>query len=329
MAVAGCAAFSLLYNRPPHHPALEFDPLAVLFHASVVLGNIAGNSVHTALVFSFVGLTLLVRQVLCRQEWWERHAFWFGLVVFSITVALLIGISRSGFEELEIALGSRYTFLSAMFWVSVIMLHFGEEKEGNRVIAPALAFCCLSFVSGYMDVRFYLSQRRELEISAISMRLEGPPLDALRILGFAAKKQEQLLRTYHALGHYPFDGADTYDCGLIGSKLAEPILKPSGEISGYFDNATPLQGTSLYKVAGWARTMTPLRCVVIVDENDVVVGAAVTQLPRPDVNAVLGVRGENFGWEGVARTEKPELLRAIGVTGETMELHELQRVMSN
>ncbi len=318
-----CLVFKLyLYRLPDHHPRAAFDIVGIAFTFLAYLGGALTNNLDLAVVFGGIGVLLggtLVYGTL-RRNISALEGFWFGVAAYAIAAAGLTALARAGFENLEMALSSRYATIPALYWISLAVITLYRDSGAQKGLFVA-SVACLGFLLGYPDVRAYQKMTQELEVASVVVALGHPPLDSFRLPTVGEQERAQLIKTYRSLGHYPFNSNFPYGCGLLGKSInANKILK-NHLVTGYLDSVGTSDAPEVVRTSGWAHSRAgEIECVIIVDESNVVRGAAVYGFPRLDVNIALEIAGGDFGFDGFAESRSLE--------GDS-KLHALVKLRSN
>ena len=324
-AVSWLLYFSL-YDKPPHHPDISLD-LVVL--AEFVFGLLGGAWLTTpaaaklvgalgALSFVFLWLRMLkwpgIREEACLS-------FWLITGLYSLANRGLIALARAGFGVEYGITASRYATLPAIFWISlaVSLLYYVEKTIGVSYYRIVLAVVALFFIalSHYtadygMWRRFvgkpldYIQFQRNKDLASISLRIDRPDRKRLSEAG-SPSAQVLIQRTplLKKLGHYPFNNQFQFDCGLLDQIVDEERIVASGEarsgVRGTLAFIGPVR-PGLAEVSGWAHSRyRGIECLVIINQQRRVVGAAVLGFPRPDVKRILKIRELHTGWRGYVR----------------------------
>jgi hypothetical protein len=104
--------------------------------------------------------------------------------------------------------------------------------------------------------------------------------------------------------------------GAFGQPIQSMVaVRPPQDCIGYIGSISQDAVTGGAKVHGWGWSVTDKRRfdrIVLVDQQDRIVGLGVTSLPRPDVRAVVpDVRASDVGWVGYARPA--DMVSAYGI----------------
>jgi len=149
MGIICIYAYSLGYQTPPHHPPLAFfmeNPLKFIKYVLTYLGTTPLTSdVHPQLAF-LTGLTGLIVFVITSAMllgYYKKKATvllpYLSLSAYALASAVLTGIGRAGFGEVQ-AVSSRYIAFGSLLWISMLFFLFLLMKEKrNRYLFSALA----------------------------------------------------------------------------------------------------------------------------------------------------------------------------------------------
>jgi len=310
----GIGAVSVLVERVTassvdYHPPIVTNPVALLRSVDLSAGSLFTHSVDAALilgalVLGFTGYVVHRANPAGRSE--RPNAALTGIAAFGFGVFLMFALSRTGFGD-EMFLSSRYMAVVALFILSLVLLSlvvFGESSVWRWAVVASLI---MALVAAVPTIGALKSSVRSQDVGAIAARLgvaEGV------VIGFRPSSSQ----TMEALGHYPFNGAgDRLACGLFGDTLDPARIGTSETVSGYIDSMEPTSNSYAVRITGWAYSTSPIECILVVDETNQVVGAALPGVTRDDVRKAIGVARSNLGWEGIARAVLDEGLRVVVV----------------
>lgn len=200
----------------------------------------------------------------------RRSAPWTGLFIYSIGSVVLIALGRNNF--LADFGSSRYISLPALVVASVL----GLAVLVLRWTIVHVALCVLVAVSASASGRTVVDRLRDTEpkqqLLAVALRLDlaggttewDPTAPFPRITPLLAD-----------VGHYPFDGRFSGDCGLLGTRLTEATSGPLAPqpLTGELGEVTSVRQVLVTgRIEFLGRLDVPVRCVVVADASRRVVG---------------------------------------------------------
>lgn len=149
-----CICVYLLgYQKPPHHPSLLIfleHPWKYFKYVSVYLGTPLLSSDARPQIAFLAGLTGLIvfitASLMLIGPYKKKLSVllpYFALSAYALAGALLTGLGRAGFGELQ-AMSSRYASFSNLLWITIFFFLFfmmGERREvfTARYLFPVLA----------------------------------------------------------------------------------------------------------------------------------------------------------------------------------------------
>ena len=259
---------------------------------------------------AWYGLHILVRPA----RFTAVDLFLAAIIAYVLGLGLLIS-SRLHHFTIESAVAARYAAPALMFWTALFLLAWNSRTItlrwlGNSV--PALALITVaglafnqSMILQFADMfRWRMLQAK----TALLARVVDP--DAFREI-IPEHKRASVPAVLARTGMAPFSEPWTQ---WHGSKLSEHVAIATGRCLGYVDGVVPLSGSTGTRLAGWAwdQAGKPLSRLVIANHDGVVVGYALTRVPRSDVKALIpGVTALKTGWMGHASAS--ERLQTYGL----------------
>jgi hypothetical protein len=218
---------------------------------------------------------------------------WVGLATFGWLA--LIEISAGRLDIVAINAKNRYTSLAAIVWIGfagllILALHDIGPRLTKRtatgttpsltrltsagiavVVAVPLLFGALT--AGRVDEQQMLDLNSSQERAEIAWRF-GLADNTLFMLGLFGSRTniESLLRS---TGHYPFISSWNLDCGLYGRHLDRVARSVEPPIRGAVLSSGPAVGIpGSVEITGHVITAKSIRCIIVANAQDVVVGAA-------------------------------------------------------
>jgi hypothetical protein len=351
VAVTGAAVYVVFFHffRPlPWHPKLETShPLVLLGYTFTYLGNLFSAHAARAAVIGGIGATACVfmagRTILSRSKELQRcTAPWIGLQVYVLGNAVGTAVGRSGFG-LGQALSSRYSSLSALFWVAelalltVMLVPVVRLREGGRRRLPASVplvaaglLLTLMYHHGLAVYRAYLGRAARQPMAAEAVRRGIPDMEILRVLTPAPEQIRPVWRFLKSHGQVPFDQPEP---PLPTAPISiERTDRTGSAVQGHFDALVRVEDHT-WRAWGWAFAGGQrIREVFLVDEQGVAVARMVLSLPRPGVAKVVGRGALMSGWGGYVTVEDSEPFPDVAVVlgdGMAVLLHGTPQVIKD
>jgi hypothetical protein len=300
LVVAG-AYFGLAQSSRSADADLDLNGVA---HRTVqVLGSVVATDPDMA-VATGLAAVILAGLLIERAVRLDRLAAapWVALVVYTVLGAAMIGFARGAHGD-DVGASSRYASLSALCWCGLLALAVLVRPGDVRVLAAGLLAVGLAFVGGRASVAEVDEWNVTQDELAIAMRLdvsEGYPKRDARWPDLYADSTTLM----QDIGHHPFSGSFQYDCGLLDETLSLPATPTSDEAGprGRLDDFLPSYNNDSVRMHGWVVSPgEPVRCVLVVDADDRVVGMAVYGTPRADVANTVGSSNDELGFVATAR----------------------------
>lgn len=232
----------------------------------------------------------------------DALAPWLALAVFGVASAVLVGLSRAGFQS---GGSGRYASIAALGTAAAVTIVAARSgRVSTRLTAAGLLATAL--VAGSAGARTAAEVRATypyFSLLAIAVRVEVP--QAVPELPF----EESVLPKLQALGSYPFDRRLDIGCGYRlgdGVDLSRVSRFPSGsalETTGTAGVVDAVKQERGVRADGWAAFAGRRgECALVVDDRGLVVGGGVTGLPRADLLQLDTDLDPALGWAAVAPT---------------------------
>ncbi|MEG3842077.1 hypothetical protein [Microcoleus sp. herbarium14] len=329
------STYFLTYKTPAHHPSLsKINPLKTLEYIPTYLGGIFSDNVIFAsiigiigliLVTSFVGYWLFVKKVVKRSypvgnrpEWLP----WLSIQIYTLQTALMAAVSRSGFG-VEQATASRYATLPALFWMSTIVLTVLWVRElqptpriQGRWLTPLFAVVTVAIILMYGvggETAIAIARRATYQpLVALSLQLGITDITLIKDrVGNKPAAFVGLIDALKANNLVPFnrDIKKHNFCAALNTKIDSNLLSaPKDGVPGYFDTVTKLAPTAA-RVVGWVGDPeNQVKCIAILDRENVVRGFAMSGFPRPDLVNLYGPSYQFAAWRGYIQTSPADTL---------------------
>jgi len=328
--------YFLTYTTPSHHPSLsKLNLINIVAYIPVYLGAIFTHNIPVASAIGWVGLVLagifLIYWlfVIYPQDWLP----WLSIIIYTFGTALMAAVSRSGFG-IEQAIASRYATLPSLFWLSLIILIFlWLEKQQPTPRKQWYFFIPLVVVLTVLTISMYrvgTATFREIAHRAtfqplVALSLQIGISDPILIQEKVGNRPAAFLGLVDALktdGLVPFhrDIKQNNFCANLDEKIDSNLLtaKLPENLQGYFDNVTKFSPTTA-RVNGWVSQVKiqssevkneerfEIKCIVILNQENVVKGFGMSGFPRADVAELLGAEYEFSGWKGYIEVKSQKL----------------------
>ncbi|MEG4405203.1 hypothetical protein [Microcoleus sp. MON2_D5] len=320
-SIAVIGIYFLTYKTPSHHPSLtKINPLKTLEYIPTYLGGIFSENIIVASIIGiigliavtgFVGYWLFVKKV-DRPDWLP----WLSIQLYTLQTALMAAVSRSGFG-VEQATASRYATLPALFWMSTIVLTVLWVRElqptpriQGRWLTPLFAVATVAIILMYGvggETAMAIARRATYQ-PLVALSLQLGITDVTLIKDRVGNKPAAFIGLIDALktnNLVPFnrDIKKHNFCAALDTKIDPNLLSaPKDGVPGYFDTATTLAPTAA-RVIGWVGDPeNNVKCIAILNQENVVRGFAMSGFPRPDLVKLFGPSYEFAAWRGYIQT---------------------------
>ncbi|OXM54964.1 DUF2079 domain-containing protein [Amycolatopsis alba DSM 44262] len=293
-AGAGIVVVTAWFLTRPSSPqslaSSAFDPDGRMAVAAAALGGLWSAEVATVAIIAG-GITLGALALVAAGPVHDRvtharpsavNAGWVALAAYATMLAAMLAMGRTTDQVPggNVGLISRYVVIGALATSALLVLLALNRPQWSQrsLVAIVVAVALTTHAIGGAKANRVRHDYAPLNLAAIALRVDAPAvLDALHIQRAAAPAAR-------ALGAYPFNDAFTLGCGgpELGTRLPVPTLPllpratQTGDTRG--ETSTPLTGDTL--ITGWAAINgTRPDCVLLVDQNDIVIGGGITGLP--------------------------------------------------
>ncbi len=334
-SIAVIGIYFLTYKTPSHHPSLtKINPLKTLEYIPTYLGGIFSENIIVASIIGiigliaatgFVGYWLFVKKVVKRSYPVGNRADWLpwlSIQLYTLQTALMAAVSRSGFG-VEQATVSRYATLPALFWMSTIVLTVLWVRElqptpriQGRWLTPLFAAATVAIIlmygvggetataiarrATYQPLVALSLQLGITDVTLIKDRVGNKPAAFIGLID--ALKTNNLVPFNRDIKKYNF-------CAALATKIAPNLLSaPKDGVPGYFDTVTKLAPKAA-RVTGWVGDPeNNVKCIAILNQENVVRGFAMSGFPRPDLVNLFGPSYEFAAWRGYIQTSPTDKL---------------------
>ncbi|MFC3455494.1 DUF2079 domain-containing protein [Amycolatopsis speibonae] len=275
-----------------------FDPDGRLSVLAAALGGLW--SADVAVVAVIAGGLTIAALVYFVRETSPRVSGWIALATYSLLLASMLALGRTTDQAPggNVGLISRYVIIGALATSALLALVVINRPQWplRHLIVATMTVALLTHAIGGAKADRVRHDYGPLNLAAIALRVDAPTvLDALHIQRAAAAAAR-------SLGAYPFNDTFTLGCGgpELGSHLPTPAPLPHGTEPGdtHGEIGTALTGDTL--LSGWATIGgTRADCVLVVDQNDIVIGGGLIGLPG-SVTKTTTPAPEGMAWQAVA-----------------------------
>lgn len=302
----------LIYrSHPPGHPSLSFDPLQLVLFVLIYLGNalplptvlhpIGGLALLCAGAFSLWCLLKLGREE-------ADLLFWTCLFLFGPFNALMTGVGRLGYGVAKAEI-SRYQSVAALSLIATITLVLMALPKGEvaRPIALARGAIIIAlFLSAPLivlnpqNLSGYTARNEQKALAEIALRFGIQGDQHLRASTSAPGQLDALLPVLRDARHVPFDDGSRCE-QMIGQTVAPAVEAAAGSIEVMTSYGMSHGGGLAVELSGWSeRGGAAADCVIVVDQDQHVIGAGTSISRRPDVENMKGRSLGLVGWKAVA-----------------------------
>ncbi|MEG4226510.1 hypothetical protein QUA35_10735 [Microcoleus sp. N9_B2] len=334
-SIAVIGIYFLTYKTPSHHPSLtKINPLKTLEYIPTYLGGIFSENIIVASIIGiiglmaatgFVGYWLFVKKLVKRSypignrlDWLP----WLSIQLYTLQTALMAAVSRSGFG-VEQATASRYGTLPALFWMSTIVLTVLAVREfqptpkiQGRWLTPLFAVATVAVILMYGvggETAMAIARRATYQ-PLVALSLQLGITDVTLIKDRVGNKPAAFIGLIDALktnNLVPFnrDIKKHNFCAALDTKIDPNLLSaPKDGVPGFFDTATKLAPTAA-RVIGWVGDPeNNVKCIALLNQENVVRGFAMSGFPRPDLVKLFGPSYEFAAWRGYIQTSPTDKL---------------------
>lgn len=275
-----------------------FDPDGRLSVLAAAIGGLWSANVAVVAVIAG-GITIAVLVHLVRDAN-PRTSGWIAIAAYAVLLAGMLALGRTT-DQLpggNVGLISRYVVISALATSTLLALTAINRPQWplRQLLIATVTAALVTHAIGGTKAEGVRHDYGPLNLAAVALRVDAPTvLGALHIQRAAAPAAR-------SLGAYPFNDTFTLGCGgpELGSRLPTPAPLPRGTEPGdtHGETGTPLSGGTL--LSGWATISgTRADCVLVVDQNDVVIGGGLVGLPG-SVAKTKKPAPEGMAWQAVA-----------------------------
>ena len=300
----GCVVYTLTSNGGSTGKGVSHDPglLTQTFLTNLsTLWDPAGGSF--GLVAGAAGLVVLAVGFLA---YWQRPAeyadlvVWWGVAAYATIAAGLISLGRS-----EVFLGdgaqARYVSLSALFWISVIVVGIRTVRSSRELAIGIAATVAAIAVFWGGSPQLYAATAAETPVQ--NLMAAGVRFDATDPFQVRLQNPHALIPRLKGLGSYPFTKGYTLGCGLHPDDSINPAMLRvlPGRLFPKFGSIDQdlITGTTR-QLTGWIyRVGHPLRCVALIDGTGKIIGGGAGQIVRTDVSSAYRGFPNNTGFGAV------------------------------
>ncbi len=329
------------YERPTYHPELQTSLWSLASYFFVFIGNLVTHKGVTALFYGLLitlfSLTLAIYLYKQKKDMWHELMPWFLIQIYVMGNAAMASLARSGFG-LEQALSSRYSSLSALFWlafcVQIYKISYLFTKRPTSVFFPAFAILLTGFIIYYSHftsrkaIGKFIERSHNKMLAAASLYSQAYDIQLLKEnVNLAFQNHHELDLITHYLkkhGYIPFTRTFE-DCPATGEKIKPHKLQiqPTEPFSiGTLDQIKfkndPAVSSPILEVSGWAyEENQKIWCIAITNEKNIVKGIAIMGLKRQ--SPIANLKDENTslqsGWQGYSKLDDSAKIQAFALVG--------------
>ncbi|MDT0260351.1 hypothetical protein [Jatrophihabitans lederbergiae] len=247
-----------------------------------------------------------------QEEYADLIGIW-GVAVYSIGASVLISLGRS-----EVFTGdgaqARYVSLSALFWISVLVVGVRLARVQRELIVRAGAAVAAIAVFWGASPALYAATIAESPLQnamAAGVRFDATDPFVVRMQTPAAQ-----IPRLKALHSYPFVGNYTLGCGLKPDATLNPATLgqlPAAQFpgAGKVDKNQLVGGTR--EIDGWIyRAGHKLKCVAIIDSTGKIVGGGAGLMLRTDVPMLYSTYPDDTGFQAVTPSSESTVTLVLG-----------------
>ncbi len=330
--------YFLTYKTPSNHPSLtKINPLKALEYIPIYLGGIFSENIIIASIIGIIGLIavtgfvcywLFVKKV-DRPNWLP----WLSIQLYTLQTALMAAVSRSGFG-IEQATASRYATLPALFWMSTIVLTVLAVRElqptpriQGRWLTPLFAVVTVAVILMYGvggETAMAIAHRATYQpLVALSLQLGITDITLIKDkVGNKPAAFVGLIDALKANNLVPFNrNIKKHNfCAALDTQIDPNLLSaPKDGVPGYFDTVTKLAPQAA-RVIGWVGDPeNNVKCIAILNQENVVRGFALSGFPRPDLVNLFGDSYKFAAWRGYIQTSPTDKLLTAYASFENRE----------
>ncbi|MCW6051168.1 hypothetical protein K4039_13975 [Lyngbya sp. CCAP 1446/10] len=326
-SIAVIGIYFLTYKTPSNHPSLtKVNPLKALEYIPIYLGGIFSENIIIASIIGIIGL-IAVMGLVCywlfikkidRLNWLP----WLSIQLYALQTALMAAVSRSGFG-IEQATASRYATLPALFWMSTIVLTVLAVREfqptpriQGRWLTPLFAVATVAVILMYGmggETAMAIARRATYQ-PLVALSLQLGITDITLIKDKVGNKPAAFVGLIDALktnNLVPFNRNIKKNnfCAALDTQINPNLLSaPKDGVPGYFDTVTTL-APAASRVIGWVGDPeNNVKCIAILNQENVVRGFAMSGFPRPDLVKLFGPAYQLAAWKGYVQTSPTDTL---------------------
>ncbi|SFH13520.1 hypothetical protein [Amycolatopsis regifaucium] len=265
--------------------------------AAAIGGLWSANVAVVAVIAGGITIAVLVHLV---RDANPRTSGWIAIATYAVLLAGMLALGRTT-DQLpggNVGLISRYVVISTLATSALLALVAINRPQWplRQLLIATVTVALVTHAIGGNKAEGVRHDYGPLNLAAVALRVDAPTvLDTLHIQRAAAPAAR-------SLGAYPFNGTFTLGCGgpELGSRLPTAAPLPRGTEPGdtHGETGTPLTGDTL--LSGWATIGgTRADCVLVVDQNDIVIGGGLIGLPG-SVTKTKTAAPEGMAWQAVA-----------------------------
>ncbi|AUI64332.1 DUF2079 domain-containing protein [Amycolatopsis sp. BJA-103] len=275
-----------------------FDPDGRLSVLAAALGGLW--SADAALVAVIAGGITIAALAYFVRETSPRVAGWIAVATYAVLLGGMVAMGRTTDQVPggNVGLISRYVVIGALATCALLALVAINRPQWplRQLLIATVTVALVTHAIGGTKAERVRHDYGPLNLAAVALRVDAPTvLDALHIQRAAAPAAR-------SLGAFPFNSTFTLGCGgpELGSQLssAVPLPHDTERANAQGETGTSLAGDTI--LSGWATIDgTRADCILIVDQNDVVIGGGLVGLPSSAAKTKASAP-EGMAWQAVA-----------------------------
>lgn len=291
------------------HPPIEKNLFNLFRSIFLTSGGLFTRNVNTAIFIGLISIIFsfyLIQKLFLERKNTPEVSIVGGLICYGVTVFTLFALSRTGFSD-DMFLSSRYMAVVSLFFLGLTLLSLILFQLSIRFSVVVIALLVMALTNSSITItRVQDSARYNQELGAVAAVL-GVANNGV-VFGYRERTSD-ILRLFH---HYPFNGSgDKLGCGLLKTKVSLQVITEVAGVRGFIDSISTTPNPSAVQVSGWIDSEDEIECILLLNSNNVVVGAGIQGWEREDARKAIGGSRSNIGFIGIAKTTQMDLKVAV------------------
>jgi hypothetical protein len=341
---AGLGATALLHRAGTDPPiGISSDVTEIADVVATTLGSVLGleGTAATSIgAIALVGVPVLALWLALTARG-PAVAGWVGLAAFGWVANIQLAVGRHRFVSI-FGFQNRYSSLAALTWIGLVALAVLAARKVARdqatrrfrlpsvgvvgaatagLLALPLLVAALTAGRAHVDEMLVVNNQQELREVALHMRVvDGTPYLS-PYLGLPTPEGTEARMI--AMGHHPFVDDWDLDCGLLGRQLEVGVPAGNDGDGALRSMDEPSHVTDVVQLMGRAPSDRTVRCLLVIDGDDTVIGAA-TVGTGPNGNGFRALAHRQEGtYRVVAIVHDPGALEEVVVLDGELTLEDL------